>query len=132
MMAVSLPFQQHSNLSKIQSFSYREHSFDLKYSWTWKKKNQNKIYEYPCHPIQNVFNRPHFKSLHLRYIGPNSIQKSCYKCAIGLLKTKGQNFIFFFLFMLRNRRENGHIFVEREHWLPVVSKFIRDSMKTRK
>merc|ERR1712066_385878 len=31
-MAVSLPFQQHSNLSKIQSFSYNEHSFDRKYS----------------------------------------------------------------------------------------------------
>ena len=32
MMAVSLPFQQHSNLSKIQSFSYNEHNFDRKYS----------------------------------------------------------------------------------------------------
>ena len=38
-MAVSLPFQQHSNLSKIQSFSYNEHSFDRKYSWTWNRMN---------------------------------------------------------------------------------------------
>lgn len=35
-IAVSLPFQQHSNLSNMQSFSYSEHSFALKYSCTWK------------------------------------------------------------------------------------------------
>ena len=39
-MAVSLPFQQHSNLSKMQSFSYSEHNFDLKYSWTWNMKKK--------------------------------------------------------------------------------------------
>ena len=61
MMAVSLPFQQHSNLSKIQSFSYREHSFDLKYSWTWNKEKK----------IDNPWAK---------------------------------------IFMLENRRENGHIF----------------------
>lgn len=33
-IAESLPFQQHSNLSKIQSFSYSEHNFDLRYSCT--------------------------------------------------------------------------------------------------
>lgn len=31
---LSLPFQQHSNLSKMQSFSYSEHSLLLRYSWT--------------------------------------------------------------------------------------------------
>jgi hypothetical protein len=36
MMAESLPFQQHSNLSKMQSFSYNEHSFERRYSCTWK------------------------------------------------------------------------------------------------
>ena len=32
----SFPFQPHSNLSKMQSFSYREHSLERKYSWTQK------------------------------------------------------------------------------------------------
>jgi len=33
-IAESLPFQQHSNLSKMQSFSYNEHSFERRYSCT--------------------------------------------------------------------------------------------------
>lgn len=37
-MAESFPLQQHSNLSKMQSFSYNEHNFDLKYSWTYETK----------------------------------------------------------------------------------------------
>ncbi len=41
MMAVSLPFQQHSNLSKMQSFSYREHNLERRYSCTWNKGNDN-------------------------------------------------------------------------------------------
>lgn len=34
---LSEPFQQHSNLSKMQSFSYREHSLLRRYSWTLMK-----------------------------------------------------------------------------------------------
>ena len=34
---LSQPFQQHSNLSKMQSFSYREHSLLRRYSWTLMK-----------------------------------------------------------------------------------------------
>lgn len=34
---LSLPFQQHSNLSKMQSFSYKEQSLLRRYSWTWKQ-----------------------------------------------------------------------------------------------
>lgn len=34
---LSLPFQQHSNLSKMQSFSYKEQSLLRRYSWTWNK-----------------------------------------------------------------------------------------------
>lgn len=33
---LSEPFQQHSNLSKMQSFSYREQSLLRRYSWTLK------------------------------------------------------------------------------------------------
>lgn len=51
-MAESLPFQQHSNLSKIQSFSYNEHSFERRYSCTWKTSfktfNSDKKYTYIC------------------------------------------------------------------------------------
>lgn len=32
---LSLPFQQHSNLSKMQSFSYSEHNLLLRYSCTY-------------------------------------------------------------------------------------------------
>ena len=49
-MAVSLPFQQHSNLSKMQSFSYSEHNFDLKYSWTWNmQKSFNDVLSFFPH-----------------------------------------------------------------------------------
>jgi len=43
-IAESLPLQQHSNLSKMQSFSYNEHNFDLKYSCTCCNKKLHKIY----------------------------------------------------------------------------------------
>ena len=32
---LSSPLQEHSNLSKMQSFSYNEHNLLRKYSWTW-------------------------------------------------------------------------------------------------
>lgn len=45
MIAESLPLQQHSNLSKIQSFSYSEHSLGRRYSCTWNKARNTLIYQ---------------------------------------------------------------------------------------
>lgn len=52
---LSDPFQQHSNLSKMQSFSYSEQSLLLRYSCTWKRGIRETEWALDSHTCKTAF-----------------------------------------------------------------------------